>query len=157
MIKLTSILTALIISVLMLTSCTSNQAPAEPTPSPIAEHYTHDSIYFDYTTNHYKFRLPLYWQGKFMAIVSKGREDFYEINSYDTDESGLLFSIHEYADKSFENELTNYKLLCYDKRFELYYVMTTPETPTYAAEYENEYKELEKGVHIVTATFRAEL
>ena len=145
-----------VISILLTLCSCKTDTPREPASPELLQYYNHD-MYYDYKTNHYKFRLPEFWKNKYITVVSQGREDFYEINSYNADESGLLFSIHEYADKSYQKELKDYTYLCYDKRFELYYILTTPETPSYNAEFEEAYNDLVKAVPIVISTFKAEM
>lgn len=143
------------ISILLtLCSCKTDTPPKSASPELLS--YYNTDIFYDYKTNHYKFRLPEYWKDKYITVVSQGREDFYEINSYNSDENGLLFSIHEYEDKSYQKELEDYTYLCYDKRYELHYVLTSPETPEYTAEYEEAYNDLIKAVPIVISTFKAE-
>ncbi|MBQ3038784.1 MAG: hypothetical protein IJD30_06380 [Clostridia bacterium] len=151
------IITLILTISILLTLCScKTDTPAKPANPDLLKHYYTD-IYHDYKTKHYKFRLPEFWKGKYVSVVSQGREDFYEADSYSTDESGLLFSIHEYEDKSYQRELDNYTYLCYDKRFDLHYVMTIPETPSYNAEYEEVYNDLAKAIPIVIATFKAEM
>ncbi len=144
--------------ILSAVSCSKTEEPAKnETNSELLQYYENTDIYFDYKTNHYKFRLPEYWKGKFTVETKKGVENFYETNSFDADGSGLIFSVYEFEDESYKKELTNYTYLCYDERFELHYVLTTPETPQYVAEFEETYNELVKAINIVKATFKAEL
>lgn len=155
------IMAILIGSSIMLSLCAcgkQEQQETEKTDESIASYYQLD-MYYDYKTNHYKFRLPDFWKGKYNVVVSKHREDFYEINSYEKDESGLLFSILEYEDDSYKKELEgkDYTHLCYDERFELNYVLLMPDEETVPEEYREQYDELKKGIEVVKATFKAEL
>ena len=125
----------------------------------LQKHYQSDEFYYDYKTNHYKFRLPKFWKGKYNVSVLTHREDFYEVNSFNKDETGLLFSILEYEDESYKTELDgkNYTYLCYDKRFELHYIFLLPDEEIYPEEFAQDYNALKEGVHIAKATFKAEL
>ncbi|MDY3929836.1 MAG: hypothetical protein SOZ34_10820 [Clostridia bacterium] len=148
---------ATIISASACTSTDDESGVKTETNSALLEYYKNDEAYFDYKTNHYKFRIPTYWKGKFTTVVSEHREDFYLQSAYDTDETGLAFSILEYEDKRYKRELKNYTYLCYDKRFELHYILVEPEEEICPEEYKEEYEKLRKIVPIVKNTFKAEM
>lgn len=149
--KILSLLTAISISI----SCSSCNINSENKVSEsILEYYNSDDFYYSYSTSHYTFRLPEYWKSKFVTETKNNCEKFYEINSYEENESGLLFSIYEYSDKSYKKELDNYIYLAYDKYYKLHYVMTIPETPSYSETYREEYENLSGALSIIQATFK---
>ena len=143
---------------LSLCACGRQEQETDKIDEDLAGYYQLD-MYYDYKTNHYKFRLPEFWKGKYNVLVSTHREDFYEVNSYERDETGLLFSILEYEDDSYKEELEgkNYEFLCYDERFELNYILLMPDEEIFPEEFAVQYNELKKGIKVVKATFKAEL
>lgn len=149
------ILGVVIASLLSVCSCSENNK--EEISESLLQHYKNDDFYFDYKTPHYKFRLPMFWENKFTVVSTKGREDFYYTNAYEQDESGLLFSIYEYKDKSYKKELKDYTYLCFDKRFNLHYCMTIPESSQCPEEFLEEFEQMKMGVPMVETTFLAEL
>lgn len=119
----------------------------------LMNHYKNNDFYFTYDNDHYTFRLPKFWEGKYITSVSEGREDFYQASSYEEDGSGLLFSIYEYKDESYKNELENYTYLAYDKYYKLHYVMVIPEGEEVSEENKEEYDELSGAMDIIIDTF----
>lgn len=153
-------LTAMVLVLVSLISCgkTTFDTPyleANPISENTAKYYELD-LFYDYDSQHYKFRLPEYWKGKFFVEVNTHREDFYEINSHETDSSGLLFSIYEYEDTSYRDHFENYTYILYDKRYELHYIMVTPDEDKYVQEFETEYKNLKNTIPIILSTLKAE-
>ncbi len=144
-------------AMLLSVSACKKEEPKQQENSALLEYYENDEAYFDYKTNHYKFRMPIYWKGKFMTLVSAHREDFYLQSAYDADGTGLAFSILEYEDESYKKELENYTYLCYDARFELHYVLVEPQEEICPEEYMEEYQKLRRIVGIVKSTFKAEM
>ena len=152
----------LILALLVITSITSilygcgSKQKDDKISSEILNHYYHDDFYYDYNSEYYKFRIPEYWKNKFTVVNTLNKESFYEINSYNENETGLLFSIYTYDDESYKNELKDYIFLCYDKRFEKYYIMTIPKEPEYVEDFSEEYQKLQESLNVVKATFEAE-
>lgn len=159
MIKKTLSVFLLVLMILPQTACTKANQNDNKLDERVEQYYQNDEFYYDYKTNHYKFRLPKYWKGKYIVSVTERREDFYESNSYDKDETGLLFSILEYEDKSYKKDLKgrDYIYLGYDKRFELHYIFLMPEEEKYPEEFKEQYEALKEGIHIAKRTFKAEL
>ncbi len=149
--KILSLLTAVSISL----SCGScSLKPENKMSEAILEYYNNDDFYYSYSTSHYTFRLPEYWKSKFISEKQDNCENFYEINSYEENESGLLFSVYEYSDKSYKKELEDYVYLAYDKYYKLHYVMTIPKTPFYPESCKEEYENLFGALSIIRSTFK---
>ena len=139
--------------------CGKREPDYDPQISKERMEYYESDLFAEYKTNHYKFRMPEYWKGKYAVESKLHREDFYEINSYNKDESGLLFSVLEYEDNSYKNDLKgkNYTYMCYDKRFDLNYIILIPDEAVYPEEFKEQYDALNNALSIIKATFKAEL
>lgn len=156
--KIISAISAAILTI-SASSCGKKDEPYKANISRDMMNYYESDLFAQYKTDHYKFRMPEYWEGKYVTESKLHCENFYEINSYDKDETGLLFSILEYEDDSYKKDLKgkNYTFMCYDKRFDLNYIMLFPDEIVCPEEYRELYDKLNDSVSIIKATFRAEL
>ena len=118
------------------------------------KHYADNSIYYDFTTDTYSFRMPLEWKPRCNVVYVGNSQEFYEANSYDKDETGLLFTISEYKDNSYTKQ-KNYDVLYKCEKSDSVFVMTVPEEEKYPEEFKEQYEELKKGIHIPKSTFKA--
>ena len=138
---------------LSMTACTKKAD--DQTTNVLLEYYENDDAYYSHITDHYQFRLPNFWKGKHVIDVFKGREDFYEINSYDTDGTGLLFSVLEYEDKAYKKDLKgkNYTYLGYSELYKLHFVMLFPDEENFTQDAQEQYEDLKKGLKVAKSTF----
>ena len=137
-----------IISLLSFSACSDNGRSEISTG--LKQHYQNNDLYFDYTTRDYNFRLPKYWEGRYIVEVSENSEKFYEINSYNKNETGLLFTIKQYEDNSY-TKLKNYKIL--GKNAKTSYILELDENEIFEAEFEEDFKSLKKGISVIISTF----
>ncbi len=138
---------------LSMTAC--GEKKDDETANILQQYYQNDDVYYSHLADHYEFRLPNFWKGKHIIDVFKGREDFYEVTSYDTDGTGLLFSIIEYEDESYKKDLKgkNYTYLGHSELYNLHFVLLLPDEEKYVEEATEQYADLKKGINIAKSTF----
>lgn len=121
----------------------------------VLKYYETSEEYFDYKSTFFDFRLPLYWQGKFVADIFADHEDFYEKTSYDEDGTGLVFSIYAYDDKSYKKEHKNYRYLDYHEELGKHYIFVYPDEEKYIESAQEVYNNLKLAYSVILYTFDA--
>ncbi|MBR3791519.1 MAG: hypothetical protein IKK18_02350 [Clostridia bacterium] len=119
----------------------------------VLKYYETSEEYFDYNSTFFDFRLPLYWQGKFVADIFADHEDFYEITSYEENGTGLVFSIYAYDDKSYKKEHKNYRYLGYHDELRKHYIFVYPDEEKYIESAEEVYNNLKEAYSVILYTF----
>ncbi len=119
----------------------------------LLKYYETSEEYFDYKSTFFDFRLPRYWNGKYIVDVYENHEDFYEETSFEEDGTGLVFSIYAYGDKSYKKMHDNYQYLGYHEDLQKYYVLVYPDEEKYIESAKDVYNDLKQGISIVLYTF----
>lgn len=146
------LLAVLILIPLLLVGCSGEKTIKKN--ETLLKYYETSEEYFDYKSTFYDFRLPQYWQGRYIVDVFEDHEDFYEITSYEEDGTGLVFSIYAYDDKSYKKNHKNYTYLGYNEDLEKTYVLVYPDEETYIEGSEEVYNNLKMAIQIVLYTFK---
>lgn len=139
---------------LLLAGCSAGEKKIEKNET-ILKYYETSEDYFDYKSKFFDFRLPRYWESKFVVDVFENHEDFYEKTSFNEDGTGLVFSIYEYDDKSYRKKHKNYRYLCSNEELGKHYVLVYPDEEKYIEDAKTTYIDMKEAISVVLYTFEA--
>lgn len=137
---------------LLLAGCSDGEKKIEKNET-ILKYYETSEDYFDYKSKFFDFRLPGYWEGKFVVDVFENHEDFYEKTSFNEDGTGLVFSIYSYDDKSYKKKHKSYRRLSYNEELGKYYILVYPDEEKYIESAEKTYIDMKEAISVVLYTF----